>query len=78
MANEKLTYKERKQQRKKAFARGYVNGYEDALKSIQNNRHVSTKAYGNGYKDSRTVITINKKFNKYRNIKWGMIYEENN
>ena len=69
MSNEKLSYKERKVQRKKAFEKGYVNGYEDALKSINNNRFVSTKGYGNGYKDSRTVISINKKYNKFRNSK---------
>ena len=66
---EKQSYSEKRLQKKEDFRRGYVHGYEDALKSVKGNLIVSKKGYGNGYKDSRTVISINKRYNKYKKSK---------
>ena len=63
------TIKERQKRRKEDFKRGYLNGYEDALKSIKGSLFASKRGYGKGYKDSQTVIKINKKYNKFKNQK---------
>lgn len=60
---------ERKAQRKKEFERGYVHGYEDAIKSVTGRRFVGTTGYAKGFKDSRKVSSINQKYNNYKNQK---------
>ena len=67
MKDKKVTYKERRAQKKKDFKRGYIHGYEDALKSLNGNIFRGTVGYKKGFKDSRNIINVKNKYNNYKN-----------
>lgn len=65
----KKSWKQRKAEKERDYRIAYVNGYEDALKSLSGSTFNSSRGYHGGFKDSRKVIKIKEKYMNYKNHK---------
>ena len=52
---------------RKAYMRGYRNGFEDSAKSSSGGKFWSVRGYGKGYGDKKKVQKIERRYNRSKN-----------
>lgn len=52
---------------RKAYMRGYKNGFEDSAKNFNGSKFWSSRGYGKGYGDKKKIQKIEKRYNQSKN-----------
>ena len=52
---------------RKAYMRGYKNGFDDSAKNFNGSKFWSSRGYGKGYGDRKKVQKIERRYNQSKN-----------